>query len=62
MLLESCAEKAAFKFAVGSIITRTRDLIDNFTSLQSWGGVLNMHQVGFQGRVGLVGNRDIVWI
>ncbi len=54
--------KAAFEFAVGSIITRTRDLIDNFTSLQSWGGVLNMHKVGFQGRVGLVGNRDIVWI
>ncbi len=61
VLLEPCAEEAAFKFAVGSITIRTRYLIDNFTSLQSWGGILNMLQVGYQGRVGLVGNRDSVW-
>ncbi len=56
MLLEPCAEEAVF------FPTRTRILIDNFASLQSWDGVLNVHQVGFQGGVGIVGNRDIVWI
>ncbi len=42
------------------ITTRAWDLVDNFASLYGWGGVLNVNQVGYQGRVGLLGSLDVV--
>ncbi len=51
---ESDVPWAISLFCVGSIRPRTRDLVDDFSSLQSWDGVINVNQVGSQWRMGLV--------
>ncbi len=60
MFFESCSEKAACMSSVSSITTRAWDLIDDFSSLWVWDGVLNVNQVESQGRVQLGGNLNIV--
>ncbi len=62
MCFESCSEKAACLFSVSLITTRACDLVDDFASLYCLDGIFNVNQVGFQGRVGLVVNLDILGV
>ncbi len=58
MFFEPCSEKAACLSSVSPNATQAWDLIDGFASLEGLDGVLNVNQVGSQGRVGLVANFD----
>ncbi len=60
MCFEPCSEKAA---CLSSLITTPAwDLVDDFAPLYGLDGIFNVNQVGSQGRVGLVGNLDIVGV
>ncbi len=62
MLLEPCPEKVTKLHCVGSIVTRTWDLIDDFQSLPIWVCAFNVNQVESQEIVGFVGNDQILWV
>ncbi len=62
VFFEPCLEKTTYLSSVGSTTAQARGLLGEVTSLQSWDGVLKVHQVGSKRRMGLVGNLDIVSI
>ncbi len=62
MCSEPCSEKAACLSSVSLITTRAWDLVDDFAPRYGLDGIFNVNQVGSQGRVGLVGNLDIVGV
>ncbi len=62
MFFEPCSEKAACLSSVSLVATLTWDLVDDFAPLKGWDGVFNVNQVGSHGKVGLVGNLDIVGV
>ncbi len=59
MFSELCSEKGTCLCCVSPI---TWDVIEAVSLLEGWDGVLNVNQVGSQGRLGIVGNLSIVGV